>query len=232
MNIPVDLLAKNLKQLSTKEREQVYFDLHGVSDAIHETPDFLTEKLREFQERLDAKPDTPAYDLAHRKDASHVMSRVFRLKYLRADSYEADKAVDRMEGFLTIRIKLFGEDKVTGPITLDDLDEDDLKLAESGWVHRLPLRDRAGRLVTCMVPSLRGDASLESRVRSLGIALLRVFNTSLHISCLNHSKNGWFILLKQSQRTKKIRKAEVLQSFFTLAQGKYRSSWKPRNLMP
>ncbi len=60
------LMAQELNKLSIQEREQVYNDLHGVSDQAHEeSPEFAKERLAELQLALDERvPVKLAYELA------------------------------------------------------------------------------------------------------------------------------------------------------------------------
>jgi len=45
-------LAGDMNSLSFAERQAVEEDIHGVSDVIKETPDFVTEKIEEMKQAL------------------------------------------------------------------------------------------------------------------------------------------------------------------------------------
>ena len=61
------LLAKELNELSLREREQVYYDIHGVSDVVEETEELISTKLAQLDKELSKiaqEPQAAAYYLA------------------------------------------------------------------------------------------------------------------------------------------------------------------------
>jgi hypothetical protein len=76
-----------------------------------------------------------------------VKDRVLRLKFLRAESFIAKQAADRMIRFFDIKLFLFGKDKLCKDITIKDLDYDDMATLEAGFLQLLPVRDRSGRCI-------------------------------------------------------------------------------------
>ena len=170
---PATLLAQELHKLSFQEREKAFSDVHGVSDDVEETPDFVAERLAGLESVLasiDSKPasmdnkNKSVYDVAKEQDENYVKALDFQLKFLRADNFNPVKAAARMIKYLDAKQKLFGPDKLTQNITLDDFSAEDVQVARSGLGSLLPLRDRAGRLVLCWMTQLRGDSSFLSRV--------------------------------------------------------------------
>jgi hypothetical protein len=174
---PAALLAQELYKLSFQEREQASSDVHGVSDVVEETPEFVAERLAELESALasiagDSKPasmdnkNKSLYNVAKEQDENYFKALDFQLKFLRADNFNSVKASALMIKYLEAKQKLFGPNKLTQNITLDDFSAEDVKVARSGLGSLLPLRDRAGRLVLCWMTQLRGNSSFLSRVRS------------------------------------------------------------------
>jgi hypothetical protein len=151
------LLANDLNQMSLKERGLLYEQIHGVDERIEETPDFVTECLRVLDLRLSAIAKKPAYDLAIRTSIDYVMDRKFRLMFLRAECFDAQKAAMRLARFMDFKLELFGEKALTRYLYLSDLDKESFEFLKAGGIQMLPARDRAGRVVL-------GDYSLLGRI--------------------------------------------------------------------
>jgi hypothetical protein len=143
------LLAKALNEMTSQERERCYHDVHGVSDIlIDETPKFLEEKFAELDVEL-AKLSwkKTAYLLAYVQDREYTSCRKLRLKFLRAESFDVQKAADHFLLYFEEKLKLFGPELLAKDIKLRDLDADDREYLESGVGQLAPERDRAGRCV-------------------------------------------------------------------------------------
>jgi hypothetical protein len=142
------LIANELSAMSIQEREQSYYDVHGVSGAIEETPEFVEAKLTELDYELTMiSKNKDAYLLAEAQDRDYVTNRKFRLKFLRADTFKTKIAAQRVVFFFEEKLKLFGPEKLARDIKISDLDEDDRLWLESGIGQLLPQRDRSGRCV-------------------------------------------------------------------------------------
>jgi hypothetical protein len=63
---------------------------------------------------------------------------------------------------------LFGKDKLGKAIEFSDLTEDDIAVLESGYVQMAPGRDRAGRAILCLMPTLCKTKKIQSKVSSNG----------------------------------------------------------------
>lgn len=81
---------------------------------------------------MTTSPGRPSYS-----DSAH-----FRLRFLRADTFDAKKAARRFVQFFEERLDLFGPQVGLGKecITLDDLSEDDLEALECGGLQVCPTR--------------------------------------------------------------------------------------------
>ena len=172
------MLAQKLTQLSMDDREQVFYDLHGISELQEETPDFLEEKLASMDEALGKIPIKSAYDVAYQLDPEKLQDRDFRLKFLRATSFDAEAAAKRMAMHLDQKRALFGDDKILKDITWSDLGSEEHEILELCWTTVLPLRDRARRMVIACHPFrlARREFTAEARVSE--------------IKCREHSRAG------------------------------------------
>uniref|UniRef100_A0A7S4EL90 DUF6824 domain-containing protein n=1 Tax=Pseudo-nitzschia australis TaxID=44445 RepID=A0A7S4EL90_9STRA len=88
---------------------------------------------------------------------SYIFHRDFRLKFLRADMYEADKAAHRYLRCVEGLHKYFGSFALQRPLMYEDLGKECQDAAKSGYVQILPSRDRAGRLVVVSQAFLTED---------------------------------------------------------------------------
>lgn len=180
-----ETIANALQQLSVEERENVYYDQHGVSDAIQEEPQFVAQCLEEMQQHLQGQLQSTAirqtwaeaYLLAEQKDPDYVNNPKLRLRFLRTECFDAKKAAKRFILYFDFKKYLFGETKLCKDITQDDLDKDDMKAMKSGVVQQLPARDRAGRAVCMVFPSHFGSQNPDTIVRST--------ISSLNIGCFD-----------------------------------------------
>ena len=165
---PDFLLAKMMNQLSVQEREKVYYDIHGVSGAVQERPKFLGKRLVQLDLeiiKLASHPNALAYRLAESQNPDYIADASFRLKFLRAELYDPPRAANRLIGFFAEKLKLFGMERLTSDITLENMDSADYECAESGILQLLPLTDQSGRAVILWSTVLRTEKmSLQSRV--------------------------------------------------------------------
>jgi hypothetical protein len=145
------ITAQEMTQLSMEDREKVYYDLHGVSQQVSETPEFVGDSLLQLQQKLDAVMEDDRMD-AYRKalvmNQEYVQNPKFMLSFLRADGFDVDAAAQRLGKYFAMKLELFGPELLTRRIVQDDLDEDDLEALYHGdMTHVLPFRDRAGRAI-------------------------------------------------------------------------------------
>jgi hypothetical protein len=149
------LVAKQMARLSMADREEVYYDLHGVSKDVDETPSMVHQKLHQLGQELDHMTKKDAYEVARSINPVYVLNVEFQLKFLRAERFDAKKAALRLARHFQAKLDLFGEGKLAQDITQDDLDQDDMEALYSGCSQSLPLRDRAGRLVWVWFTNLK-----------------------------------------------------------------------------
>jgi hypothetical protein len=158
------ILAKNLIQVPLDEREFGLHELHGVSDVIEETLELIERCLFDLEMEIQRMPKKSAYDRAKATAPESVSCRKFRLMFLRAERFKAINAAARLVKYFEGKLKLFGPDKLTKIITMEDLDEDDMVTLKSGYLQLLPERDRAGRAIMIVIMCLRQCRFVENMV--------------------------------------------------------------------
>ena len=158
-----------------QERDKVTQDVHGILSVSEEDPEFISRSLESFESALRIIPesDKGAYLKAREKNSNYVMGKKFVLTFLRADQFDTKASAARFVAFFQIKLDLFGEDKLDRDIRLDDLDEDDVTCLESGYAQVLNSRDRAGRAIVMLMPMLRKIKSLDSRVSTLCLIVMK-----------------------------------------------------------
>ena len=152
------LLAKEMTALAVSERNQALEDVHGVSNAIAETPALIESKLLELEECLQKIPKKKrvSYDKAFFLNPQYCLSQSFRLRFLRADQFDAEQAAQRLVHHFDLKLELFSYEELARDITLSDLSQDDIDCLKCGTLLFLHHYDRAGRrlLLTSVEPGL------------------------------------------------------------------------------
>jgi hypothetical protein len=162
-------LAKELNRLSLAERDQAYYDLHGVADVIEERPEFVDKCLADLEGEICKLEDNKnAYEMAKKVNPEYICGRGFRLQFLRAERFVPKNAATRLVGFLEEKLKLFGPKPLARELLLSDLSQDDMVLLRAGYLSIVPLTDSAGRVMSFMVPFFRRESTLAIRVRTKG----------------------------------------------------------------
>jgi hypothetical protein len=101
---------------------------------------------------------------------SYVQGDDFRLMFLRADEWNVKLAAKRMIGFLELKLKLFGMEKLCRDIVLDDLkegDDGDWNYVKCGYFQQIPLKDRSGRTILMVWPQFPMEYTAQNVVRSV-----------------------------------------------------------------
>lgn len=162
---PGRILAKGMTELSIKERESVFYDLHGVAEEINEEPEFIAKRLAELDVAIANTPNREAYEKANRIDPLYVHSLEFRLMFLRSERFDAKQTASRLIRHFETKLDLFGPECLAREIRYEDLHEGAVKCLEAGYLQLLPLRDRTGRAIISCMPTLR-CGSPEDNVRA------------------------------------------------------------------
>ena len=182
------LYAKDMNELSMKERDMVYQDVHGIADVVKEPPDFVEKKIRELQLQLfslrgDPRKNTLAYEQALEQNHAFATSGKILLAFLRADRWNPKLAAYRLVRFFETKLSLFGRDLLTQTIQVSHLSKDDKKALETGSFQLLPVRDAAGRAILVGMPMLLQYKEIKNLVRvngrlGLGRSFLRASSLS------------------------------------------------------
>lgn len=159
------LLVRELNQLSMEERNRALEDVHGVGEIVKETPELVEESLELLETEINKVRSRTAYEKAAFMSPSYPKDRDFRLMFLRADFFNPKKAAKRLVSYFDHKLRLFGINKLVKPITLDDLDEEDLRDLHSGSLQVLPQKDRAGRTIIISFHEKHGYKTFENHVR-------------------------------------------------------------------
>lgn len=161
-----EMLAKEMMQLDVGDRNQINEEIHGVRClAIEEDLEIVKRKLRELDEELSKIPPSKkrAFVLAT-SVASSAYSRIyvntheFRIKFLRAEFFDAKKAAYRMVNYLDLLAFRFpfdnGLEVLQRPIVSEDFNDEEQNIIRKGNLQFLPFRDRSGRRVLTGVGTL------------------------------------------------------------------------------
>jgi hypothetical protein len=178
-------LSQEMTALSFQERNLVQEEVHGVATvAVEETPDLLRTAMQELEVEIERIPNKSAYVRAVEVDGGkYVRSRDFRLKFLRADLFDARKAATRLTARCDLLFKYFGEQALQRTLRFDDLSKKEQAIVRAGSVQLLPVRDRSGRMVEFHYSAMTGrGVTTENRVRE--IESLAVRKKYVLMSCL------------------------------------------------
>mmetsp|Transcript_3602 Transcript_3602/g.8225 ORF Transcript_3602/g.8225 Transcript_3602/m.8225 type:complete len:437 (+) Transcript_3602:64-1374(+) len=167
------LLSTELYELSLVERDQVLEDIHGIRAAqVTETPDLIASSLEELEKEIKLIRNKSEYDYAYALDPQYVRKPEFRIRFLRATSFDASAAANKIVKHYALKTELFGKGKVARDITQDDLDKKDLECLLCGYQQVLPVRDRAGRGVFLFLPYLKSNLDIKHKLRCLFYAMM------------------------------------------------------------
>eukprot|EP00934_Nitzschia_sp_Nitz4_P004515 Nitzschia sp. Nitz4//scaffold9_size221794//8353//9762//NITZ4_001311-RA/size221794-snap-gene-0.117-mRNA-1//-1//CDS//3329560896//4505//frame0 len=146
---PNDGDLEAFKNLSLEEQKQALEELHGVADDIVETPNMLERCLIELRKELRKIPshrrkfwDRAVFLRPALEDDEKLM-----LLFLRGSRFNAKEAAGRLVLHYEHKAELFGTEKLPHPITLEDLDEEDMACLKRGSLYPLSQKDQAGRAV-------------------------------------------------------------------------------------
>ena len=153
---------------SAQERNDVLEDIHGVYKFPKEDPSYSTKCIQSTRQELLKIQNRAVGCSAYNKANFLAPTRVskcnnFILMFLRAKWFNPKLAAKSIIKHFQWKQQLFGIEKLTKDITLDDLDVNDIHaLQQSGSMYLLPKRDATGRLVVvCSMSSqLNSNSSL------------------------------------------------------------------------
>lgn len=163
----VDLLiAQSLAALSFQERQVEQEDLHGVAKNASEDVEQIELGLNELNECLSRIKLGSVYQTAEAMNPSYGCDRDFRLMFLRSNRYEPQAAAEKIINFFSVKLKLFGKEKLVQDITLNDLTAEDREAVVNGHFQILRGTDRSKRHILVEFPALRSFKSLMNELRA------------------------------------------------------------------
>jgi len=136
--------------MTQEERMRALQDVHGVVDVPEEDPDIVQTRLTEMDEMLTCLDPSQRYAIDEAVKRRPAYVKRFRLAFLRAEAFDAAKAIRRMAAHFESRLAFFKTVDVLGrDIKMSDLSAwtEDLPLIESGALQLLKHLDRAGRSI-------------------------------------------------------------------------------------
>ena len=172
------LLSRELLKLSLSDRTAIHEEIHGVRCmAVNETPELINEALVEFQTELDRMPydQKQAYEECRFRgviyeDESHYALRDdnFRLRFLRAELFDATKAAVRFTKYLDVVNTYWGTDIVLKRlIRFSDFNKNETQMFRKGYFQVLPFRDRSGRRIVTFLGGFGPDFDPEARTKTI-----------------------------------------------------------------
>lgn len=169
-------LSEALLSLSVTDRNAIDEEVHGVTClAPEETPELLNVSLVRFHAALVQIDRKPAYDRAQQilldsppgNPLSYIHSANFKLRFLRCELFDADRAAKRYCRYLDLICELHGEIALTRPIRLNDLGREGIGYLKTGSFQPLACRDRSGRRIICCVPNAPLPVDISIMVRAI-----------------------------------------------------------------
>ena len=168
-------LANDLAQLSVDQRNLVLEDIHGVHTFNKEDPTFVDNCIEQVYREITKIPNSnrSAYNKANFLAPTRVSkNRKFNLMFLRAASFDPKATAHRIVKHFEFKLRLFGPEKLTQDITIDDLNEDDLSAYKSGYSLVLPGKDCTGRAVVVMTSKFANCKTWENQVRNFVLVFM------------------------------------------------------------
>eukprot|EP00985_Skeletonema_marinoi_P017738 scaffold9803_cov72-Skeletonema_marinoi.AAC.1 len=134
--------AREFARLSSHEQAHVWNDLTGdegrrrtfgtdgkeyFTKGLFEPDDLVGKALKDLDDEIEKLPSDQKGALVKAMQMSKdYVSSNFRLKFLRAEKFDAHLAAERMALHFEEKLELFGEEKLVREIIQSDLDEDDM----------------------------------------------------------------------------------------------------------
>jgi len=188
------IIAQNLNDLSPEDRETSYSHVHGISDAIHETPSLISQSLELMQQEIDRIHGKDAYNVAESMSPAYVHSSVLRLKFLRGERFCARPAALKLVKHFEYKRYLFGSSKLVKDIEQDDLSDEDISVLYSGYVQWSPLKDSSQRTVSILFPLMSStEVPVMSRMR------VSFYLRMIAIEDLDFQRNGMVIIVSSAE---------------------------------
>jgi len=207
------LISEELLKLNLDDRNAIYEEIHGVRTLCPDelSPELVDNLLEEMSTELCLLPPNlkSVYKQTQNlKSPSYVNERNFRLRFLRAELFNARKAALRFANFLETALVMFGPQGLQRPIRLSDFNRKELRVLNSGRIQMIPYRDRGGRRVIVGLPPYDHDrfdhktkakiyfylwfvASEDIETQRNGIVVVIIHNPAITDASTTSSKGGY-----------------------------------------
>ena len=172
LQAPISLesqIQRDFEGLSEGERQRVRFDMRGqqvfeegasapqaieeiskiVDSSISDTElEALDRELHLILDNPDEQQSNPSYQTIGKKLSAsgsdfYANSHNFRSKLLRAEHRDIPKAAKRTANYLSLLCELFGEELLSRPIQLSDLNASERQLQRKGFQQLFRFRDQS-----------------------------------------------------------------------------------------
>jgi hypothetical protein len=156
MSMTMTMNISNSNQADQVGQEQAGQEQEEQDHEEHYSPqniEYISKKLSELDTAIISIKSKPAYLQAKIKSPGYVRNRSFRLQFLIADSFMPHAAAQRLIAYFESKLVLFGPNKLTKDLTLNDLCPEEIQCLELGVVQRLVGYDYAGRAVVSCWPT-------------------------------------------------------------------------------
>jgi hypothetical protein len=148
--------SEELDDLSPRSKSRVIQDLYGEGQALEvESSRYVEDKVEQLDTILRgmASDDKGAYLAACKQDPELESNKALRLKFLRAELFDAGLAAHRITQYFDFMRQWFRDSLLGKRITLSDLDEFDHQVLRSGAIQALVQKDGGGRRILFFLAS-------------------------------------------------------------------------------
>jgi hypothetical protein len=189
-----DLLSRDLLNLSLKERNAINEEIHGVQTiAPMESPSMIQAALVELNGCLERMPSREKVAYLRSQELfpnTYINGADFRLRFLRCDLFDAEKAAVRMANFLDLVSDLFGDYVLKRSLKITDFSWEEMQVFRSGHFQLLPYRDRSGRRIFAFVGGFAMGMPLATKVSRVWFGSVRFSSYFCRCCCRCHFSPG------------------------------------------
>lgn len=174
-----NILSRELLKLSMTDRSAIEEEIHGVRClAIRESPELIRSGLSAFQTELQKLPSElkRTYDeccvramlYKDEEDTCYALKDSFKLSFLRAELFDAAKAVQRFVKYLEFVRDFWGpEIALKRQVRISDFDKIEMKLFRKGYFQVLPFRDLQGRRAISLLGGFEPGVDPKARAKAI-----------------------------------------------------------------
>ncbi|KAG7351821.1 hypothetical protein IV203_007869 [Nitzschia inconspicua] len=168
---PLDGVTKKLQSMSIREQERAMCDMYAATPEVilakeaSQTEDQWVDQMdAAIARKTSSSRHHPALQLAMHTDLQYVKDQ--RWKFLRAEDWNVDRAVERMSKFMELKLEAFGSERLCRELRLDDLTPQDMIWwRETGFLQVLDEKDRSGRQVVFLFGKAQMPVPVDTVIR-------------------------------------------------------------------